>query len=78
MSTQPPRPEIETSGIFFLSFAGASLNLRILGGPEIEALVRDVAPDGWYPDTRFKAALHAVSQKFTNFGPALEQESAEG
>jgi len=69
--------EIATSGIFLLSFASASLNLRILAGPEVEELVKDIAPDGWYPQSRFNTALSAVSQRFTNFGPALERIGEE-
>lgn len=68
---------IETSGIFLLSFASASLNVQALAGTEMAELVRDVTTNGWYPDTRFRNVVDAISRRYGNFAPAMERIGEE-
>lgn len=73
MTTASALSEIQVAGYFVASVARAFVDLRMLGGPEMEALISGIDPMGRYPYPKFTAVLGAVEKRFKDMEPVLEQ-----
>lgn len=68
---------MEVSGVFLLSLARASVNLRVVAGSEWDELIQRTVPGGWYPRALFTDALEVVTKRFREADPVLERVGFE-
>lgn len=65
--------DVEFSGVMFVSFAGACLNLSYVLGHEAEELLAGVDEYGWYPCERYYRLIDLVTRAYTDPLPILER-----
>lgn len=68
---------MEVAGVFLLSLARACVNLRVLVGADVDELVKQTRPDGWYPARLFEDAVSVIGTRFKDPDPVLERVGAE-
>lgn len=64
---------MQVAGVFLLSLAHASVNLRVLAGSQWEEIIRETEGGSWYPRSLFDDALAAVARRFRDPAPILEE-----
>jgi hypothetical protein len=65
--------EIRLAGFFLQAAARAFVHLRMLAGPEMEAMCAGVEPMGSCEYERFATILARVAKRFRDMDPVLEQ-----
>ena len=74
---KPLNASMEVLGALIYGFFQACINLKYIAGEDVNRLVQDISPTGWYPLERYRQLGEIVARSYSDAAPILERVGEE-